>query len=195
MSKKTSEIVLTTDQCKQYQKLNKIVEEGMATFVNVGLALKAIQADDLYLAEFNNFSEYCESKLNMSKSQGYRLIDAANTYETVKGVATLDPTSESQIRSLKHLNPDNQKAAWKQAVDSMGDAKKLPAIAVRRVAAKLEPVHFKKLVTKKKSTSSSSAVDTGNDELWDDLEKAIKKLKGRGNARETALKLLKQLRG
>lgn len=191
MSKTPSVIPLSPEKkLELWDQHDQTVREGMATFVKVGVALRAIQVHELFTGEFKSFSDYCAQRLNMSKSQGYRLMDAVDVFENIKGIAAIDPISESQIRSLKNLKPANQKKAWKQAVAEMGGKKKLPAIQVRRAAEILEPKHFKKADPKAKVAAQSVAIDDGKEELWADLERAIQtKSKGK------ALRLIKQLKG
>jgi hypothetical protein len=57
--------------------LEKTIEQGLQTFVEVGLALMEIRDRKLYHGEYSSFKEYCRERWNFSDSRGRQLILAA----------------------------------------------------------------------------------------------------------------------
>jgi len=103
-------------------ELEKSIGTGLASFAEVGNALKKINEGRLYRAKFATFEEYCSQKWGLGRQHCYRLIEAAKCYETIKGEVsgkTPLPKNESQLRPIVgHLKPEDWASAWKQAVDS-----------------------------------------------------------------------------
>jgi hypothetical protein len=57
--------------------LEEKIEQGLQTFVEVGLALMEIRDRKLYRDEHSTFKEYCKERWNFSDSRGRQLILAA----------------------------------------------------------------------------------------------------------------------
>jgi hypothetical protein len=93
-----------------------VIEKGMNTFVEVGLALLEIRDDRLYKEQYSTFEEYLERRWGMSRSYAHRLIDAAQVASNLLPIGN-KPISESQIRSLTHLEPEEQREAWDAATN------------------------------------------------------------------------------
>lgn len=78
-------------------ELEAVVERGMDTFIEVGIALAEIRDARLYREQFVTFEAYCRERWGFSRSRGYRLIRAAE-------LAAMSPTgdirSERQARAL-----------------------------------------------------------------------------------------------
>lgn len=96
-----------------------IIERGMRSFVEVGNALMRIRDNDLYTITHDNFQTYCRDRWGMSKPYAIQVMGAAKVAENLKTVAIATrPTHESQLRPLTALPPDEQVAAWKEAVET-----------------------------------------------------------------------------
>ena len=97
----------------------QIIAQGMQTFVEVGNALAAINADKLLLREaYTTFEDYCKSKWGFGRSRASRLMDAADVYANLLDllpVGNILPANERQARPLADLEPAKQGEAW-QAV-------------------------------------------------------------------------------
>lgn len=96
-----------------------IIREGLTTFFAVGNALLEIRDRRLYRAEFGTFESYCRERWNINRDYANKLIGSA------KVVANLDtieskPTREAQVRPLTKLPPEQQKEAWRAAVETSG---------------------------------------------------------------------------
>src|ERR1044072_7387499 len=70
------------------------IETGLKTFIEVGMALGAIQQNRLYRAQFDTFEEYCAARWGFTGRRGRQLIEAA-------AVGTIVPVeNEGQARAL-----------------------------------------------------------------------------------------------
>jgi hypothetical protein len=104
----------------------KVIEQGLATFIDVGNALLKIKMDRKYVAAgYATFEEYCEKRWDISRSRGYQLVAAATVVEglardleTSTIVDTALPRNEAQVRPLAKLPEADRAAAWSAAVDA-----------------------------------------------------------------------------
>jgi hypothetical protein len=87
-------------------ELEAVVERGLQTFVDVGLALTEIRDGRLYRETHATFEEYLERRWEMARRTAYKYIEAA-------GVALNVPTSAqlglSQAAELASLPPEEQR--------------------------------------------------------------------------------------
>ncbi|HCG01430.1 MAG TPA: hypothetical protein DEV93_12905 [Chloroflexi bacterium] len=86
--------------------LEEKIEQGLQTFVEVGLALMEIRDRKLYRGEHSSFKEYCKERWNFGDSRARQLIAAAKLtqglYETAatNGNAPVVVLNERQARKL-----------------------------------------------------------------------------------------------
>lgn len=101
-----------------------IIERGLQTFVDVGNALMAIRDGRLYRQTHKTFEEYCEQRWQMEVSSAYRYIRAAEVVKNVDRDPHLPtPTSIRHATPLAPLTPDQQRAAWQEAVETAPNGK------------------------------------------------------------------------
>jgi|SRR5271165_285227 len=98
----------------------KIVDKGLKTFVEVGSALLTIRNQKLYRTTDKTFELYLERRFKISRKQGYRLMDAAITVNTLKAAGIPEkelPKSEGAARVVAKKAKTKAKAnGKKQAV-------------------------------------------------------------------------------
>ena len=102
---------------RDYEKQTGVIRKGMATFVEVGSALKDIRDRRLYREEFKGitFEAYCRAEWDIDKPHAHRLICASDVVAAVP--MGTKPTSERQARPLTQLDdPEEQAEAWERAV-------------------------------------------------------------------------------
>jgi hypothetical protein len=81
-------------QTKMYDDIGRI-EQGLATFVDVGEALLYIRDGKKYrAAKYATFEEYCRDRWEMTPQHGQRLIQAAELLEGMEPVGSILPRSE-----------------------------------------------------------------------------------------------------
>ncbi len=105
-----------------------VIEKGLDTSVEVGIAMLAIKAQKLYKVEgYSTFEDYCEKRWDRSRTWGHRLAVAASITLTVAENVlprgdTAVPTNEKQARALAPLRnePEAMTEAWVAAVEQAG---------------------------------------------------------------------------
>jgi hypothetical protein len=123
--KAAATVIVPAGSGRSYEELNAVVRAGLDTFREVGTALLEIQEAEKFLdGGYSSFACYLKAECGMSKSSGYRLMDAARVANRIADDSgnrpnlgtVLQPTSESQVRSLKTVPADQQAEAWSAAV-------------------------------------------------------------------------------
>jgi len=102
-------------------ELEAVVERGMQTFVEVGLALTEIRDARLYRETHGTFETYLAARWGMSRANGYRMIDAAQVAELVSPMG--DIQNERQARELVPLLADETAVieVWRELKAEHGD--------------------------------------------------------------------------
>lgn len=119
----TETIALTEPEQQQLSVLEDTIHRGLETFVQVGSAFAVIRDGRLYRATHRTFEDYCRDRWEMARQQANRLIAAAEAVRNLEPIGSILPTSESQVRPIAHLEPDDQREVWQQAVDTAPNGK------------------------------------------------------------------------
>jgi len=114
--------VLSPKESTRLEKCEAVIERGLQTFVEVGNALLEIRDSRLYRHEFATFEDYCRDQWQMSRRHVNRLIASAEVAGNLGPIGPI-PQSESQIRPLTGLEPEEQREAWNQAVNDSSNGK------------------------------------------------------------------------
>ena len=109
---------ITLTESAKLAELERTIEAGLATFVEVGQALMEIRDGRLYRSEHKTFEAYCRDKWNMGRTYAHRLMAAAETHETLP--MGNKPATERQARPLTKLPSREHPRAWAQAVEIAG---------------------------------------------------------------------------
>lgn len=136
-----------TPELADLMEHEKVIEQGLATFIDVGWALLAIRDGEKYRAAgFNTFEHYCLERWNFSGRHARRLMDAAETAKAIEGPESgpMGPASERQVRPLASLkdDPEGAREAWSEAVadaESEGRAQPTAKQVEKAVAKRREP--------------------------------------------------------
>ena len=96
-------------------ELEQTIERGLQTFVEVGQALAEIRDGRLYRATHDTFESYLSGRWNISRSRGYRLIDASAVVDALSPFGDI-PANEAQARELVPLLRDEGEAAVRRRV-------------------------------------------------------------------------------
>jgi hypothetical protein len=123
------------------RKLEKIISDGVATFVEVGKALAEIRDKRLYRESHKTFDGYCRERWNFEKRRAYQLIEAAGVATNVSQTGQEDgqevctsgtqnaaseqpavepPKSERVARELAQAPPEQQAAILTEAREKAG---------------------------------------------------------------------------
>jgi hypothetical protein len=109
---------LSRDERSALEAYEHTIEAGLQTFIEVGKALLAIRDGKLYRADYATFEEYCQHRWSVSRPYAYQLMDASMVVENVSAIADIVPTNEAQARPLTRLQPEEQRHAWREVVDT-----------------------------------------------------------------------------
>lgn len=116
-------------------ELETTIASGLSKFLEVGNALLEIQTNKLYQDDgYLTFDQYCAKRWSISRSQAYRMIQAAEvaTHLAVDPHLPM-PVHEAQTRVLAKLKePEAIRAVWEEVVDEYSET--VPAPRVRDAA-------------------------------------------------------------
>src|SRR5262245_27285617 len=104
-----------TPELQDLMEHEKVIEQGLHTFLDVGYALAHIRDGKKYRAAgYENFESYCQGRWQLSRARAYQLIDAA---EIADGLSTNvdipEPRNEAQVRPLAKLGTgEERQLAW-----------------------------------------------------------------------------------
>jgi hypothetical protein len=96
-------------------ELERVIERGQQTFVEVGQALLEIRDSRLYRASHGTFEDYCRERWGWTHRHANRVIEAS---EVVGLVGPVGPSAEGQARELAPLRdqPDAMREVWASVV-------------------------------------------------------------------------------
>jgi site-specific DNA-methyltransferase (adenine-specific) len=129
---RTGPTQLTAIERGRLAQLEQVVDAGLQTFVDVGLALQEIRDGRLYRQSHDTFETYLAERFGISRSRGYRLIDAARVAEVVSPMG--DIANERQARELVPLLDDEVALVetWRELRDRYPD-QNVTAQRIRRL--------------------------------------------------------------
>ena len=108
---------LTSQDRSQLRKLESVIEKRIATFVEVGEALRTIRDSKLYRDDYGTFERYVEDRWQFKKRYAYNLIESAEAVKNVHhGAQKTVPANERQARELAKAPPEKQAEVWEELV-------------------------------------------------------------------------------
>ncbi len=112
-------------------ELETTIANGFSKFLEVGNALLEIQTRKLYLDDdYLTFEQYCAKRWSISRSQAYRMIQAAEVVGHLAEDRALPlPIHEAQTRVLAKLKePEAIRTVWEEVVDEYGESVSAPKV-------------------------------------------------------------------
>jgi len=109
---------------EQHAAYESLIMEGLASFIEVGDALKWIHDSQTYKSVdgYKSFEEYVVDKWKMARRTAYQFIRAAEAAANVRDCAQVDPSNECQVRPMTSLKPEEQRECWQAAVEKADGA-------------------------------------------------------------------------
>jgi hypothetical protein len=98
--------------------LERTIEAGQRTFVEVGLALTEIRDSKLYRADFQTFEAYCQAKWGWTRQRAYQIIDAADVKKTLPEECQKNLTKESHAAALAKVPAEKRVKVLERAAES-----------------------------------------------------------------------------
>ncbi len=109
---------LSEDEKRERYDLELLVERA---FYEAGVALRELRDKRLYRSTHRTFEEYYRERFGFRRSHSYQMIDAAGVVENLSAIGgQILPTNERQVRPLTRLEPAQQLAVWREAVEQAG---------------------------------------------------------------------------
>ena len=118
--------ILTTQETVRLCELERTIQKGKDTFVEVGTALEEIRDARLYRPA-QTFEQYCKDRWGFSRMRAHQLIESAKAVDDVKHVLH-PPTNARQAAELSKAPPEKRVETWTKAQEKAKDEGK-PAAA------------------------------------------------------------------
>jgi hypothetical protein len=114
-------IALTAQEKIRKEQLERVVEHGLAQFLEVGKALAELRSRRLYRTHFATFEDYVRTRFGLARSSVDQLIRSASTAQQLldNGLSLPEGTTESMIRPISALPGDELKVACWQFAQSL----------------------------------------------------------------------------
>src|SRR5581483_2502827 len=111
-------VALTASEEELLKRYEEILRRGLGTFFEVGNALLAIRAGELYRGSFSTFEEYCNERWGIGRTYAWRVIGAAERLRLLPaGDDTPRPSSEFQMRPFLKVKPEEFPTVWKRVME------------------------------------------------------------------------------
>lgn len=116
---------LTQTEAQELAQYESVIERGIATFVEVGIALLAVREKRLWRS-YGTFENYCNQRWGWTAGYARRLTESASVIRNIQSVPVGTdveqslPATERQARPLAALRdqPELQREVWREAVET-----------------------------------------------------------------------------
>ena len=109
---------LITNVSQKLEQCETVIERGLQTFIEVGLALSEIRDFRLYRFEYGTFEIYLHARWDISRSRAYQLIEASQVTRAMSTIVDAElPLTESQARELVGLDTELAARVMRETVD------------------------------------------------------------------------------
>jgi hypothetical protein len=112
---------LSSAEQRVFDRAEQTIARGLKSFLEVGMALKAIRDRRLYRQRYSTFEEYCARRWDFSRPRAYELVAASEVVADLSAIADTEalPENEAQARPLTRLkDAATRQRAWHTAVAS-----------------------------------------------------------------------------
>jgi hypothetical protein len=132
--------LLTPEETARLEDAEKAIEQGLATFYDVGRALAAISDGRLYRATHDTFEAYARERWQLGKSYAYEQIASAKAIEEVSLIAdTSAITNPSQAKALAKVARVHGPEGAAEVLSGLPAGGRITAQAIGRAAARRFP--------------------------------------------------------
>lgn len=118
MTENSNTVALTVEQLEEAQMQEQIIDSGLSSYVEVGLALRKIQDERLYEGKFD---DYATDRFALKRHTIYRLIRAASVAERLKNAGLPIPKNAGQAHRIHDhapKDPAEQMELWTKVIES-----------------------------------------------------------------------------
>lgn len=113
-----TETTLTKKQIQEAKKQERIVDNGLSSYIEVGLALRKIQTEKLHEGKF---IDYAMDRFALKSHTIYRLMRAAEVAKNLMDVGLPAPKNAGQAHCIHDIckdDPEGQIELWKKVTAS-----------------------------------------------------------------------------
>lgn len=114
------------------EECERVIGEGIKTFVAVGSSLSFVRDNKLYRGTHQTFEAYARERWNLSRTRSYELMEAAEVVSAIADTGQAPPENEAQARQLARVSEPERAEVWRETVERTEG--KPTAKAVREVA-------------------------------------------------------------
>jgi hypothetical protein len=111
---------LSLTEKSDFEECEAVIERGLESYVEVGLALARIRDNRFYRATHKDWQSYCRARWDLSKTYANDYIKAAGVAKNLTAIA-VKPKNLALTRSIAALEPQQQCEAWSVAQEQVGD--------------------------------------------------------------------------
>ena len=119
-------------ESQELTQLETKINEGLKTFMDVGASLLRIRDARLYRHDYSTFEEYCQKRWGMQRNYANKMIAASEVIQNLGTIVPILPTTESQVRPLTKLEPEEQTIVWQRATGTAPNGRVTAAYVQRR---------------------------------------------------------------
>jgi hypothetical protein len=167
---------LTQRDSRRLIELERVIQKGFDSFMEVGTALMEIQEQKLYLATHKTFDAYCNERWNMSRATAYRRIESAKPVNEVVNSLSHGETNRTP-EIVNKTNVNGVLSADPPAIATARAAGKIPAETIVEVTEPEEPTSTEEIAEEHEQAKAQSE-DEMSDEDWLETLPLTKKLEG-----------------
>jgi hypothetical protein len=114
----------------------QVIEQGLKSFTEVGIALMTIRDGRLYRDSYPTFEAYCEHRWGFTRQRAHQLISSSEVTRAVSSMLdTAPPANERQAAELRGLPPETAAEVMTEAAT----AGKVTALSIREARERLAP--------------------------------------------------------
>lgn len=108
--------ILTASESTALAEHEAVIERGIQTFYEVGIALANIRDRQLYRADYGTFEEYAERRWQMSRPRAYELMAAASVVSGIPDTLP-KPDNAGQASALARVPESERTGVWAETVE------------------------------------------------------------------------------
>lgn len=185
---------LTPSESVRLCELERVIQKGKDTFVEVGNALAEIRDSRMYRATFKTFDDYCKDRWGLNKQTAYQLIEGAAVTENLKSHKCDElPQNQGQTRPLAKLPADKQPEAWTKAQEkAKEEGKPVAARHVEQAVAEvMQPDEPDPVVVDESKTARRApmrVIESEGMNIWRIAKAQLDRINKNDEFREEALK-------
>ena len=113
----SDETKLSVVERRTLKKHTKTIDQGLATFAEVGTALREIRDGKLYKEESLTFEKFVAKRWEMSRSTAYERIETSDVFLEMSEISDkTKPSNQEQCKALLKVSSANRAEVWESVL-------------------------------------------------------------------------------